>query len=88
MLLFMFFCEFIKWKIKIFSVILFMDKIKNKKIDVILFFLYDYIIVLLVIFKIVYEKYNDFCLEWIWNEKEIKKNIESVYVLCLIFIIY
>lgn len=67
MLLFMFFCEFIKWKIKIFSVILFMDKIKNKKKNnnVILFFLYDYIIVVLVSFKIVYEKYNDFCLEWV-----------------------
>lgn len=35
----------------------------------------------MVIFKIVYEKYNDFCLEWIWNKKEIKKkkkNFENI----------
>lgn len=41
-----------------------MDKIKNKQTDAKLFFLHDYIIVALVIFKTVYEKYNDFCLEW------------------------
>lgn len=50
-----------------------MDKIKNKKTDAILFFLHDYIIVALVIFKTVYEKYNDFCLEWTWNKKKLKK---------------
>lgn len=50
-----------------------MDKIKNKQTDAKLFFLHDYIIVALVIFKTVYEKYNDFCLEWTWNEKETKK---------------
>lgn len=35
----------------------------------------------LVIVKTVYEKYNDFCLEWTWNKKETKKkNIESAYI--------
>lgn len=65
-----------------------MDKIKNKKNRCHIIFLHDYIIVALVIFKTVYEKYNDFCLEWTWNEKETKKNIESAHVLRLIFIIY
>lgn len=54
-----------------------MDKIKNKKKNKktmpYYFFLHDYIIVALVIFKTVYEKYNDFCLEWTWNKKETKK---------------